>query len=88
MPDARAEIIAAVREYLAQNFLYDRKDLRLEGDSSFTANKVLDSLGVMALLGHLEGTYGIAIEESDLTVENLDSLDRIAAFVLRKRALV
>jgi len=40
---------------------------------------------VMELVLFLEETYSIKVADTELTPENLDSIDKIAAFVARKR---
>jgi acyl carrier protein len=46
----------------------------------------IDSFLLLELLGALETEFGIRIDNRDVTPENLDSIDRIEAFVARKRA--
>jgi acyl carrier protein len=39
----------------------------------------------MELVGFLEQRYGISVGDEDLTPENFESVERIEAFVERKR---
>ena len=45
---------------------------------------VVDSTGVLEVIGFLESEFGLVIEDADITPENFDSIARIAAFVSRK----
>jgi acyl carrier protein len=47
---------------------------------------LLDSLQLLRLVSVLEGKFGIKVDNSELAVENLGTLNRIAAFVVRKQA--
>ncbi len=48
---------------------------------------ILDSVGVLELVGYLEQTFGVQVDDTDLVPANLDSVDALVAFVERKRAL-
>jgi len=47
---------------------------------------VIDSTGVLELVGFLEEDFGIRIQDDELVPENLDTIDDIVQFVTRKRA--
>jgi acyl carrier protein len=47
---------------------------------------VIDSTGVLELVGFLEENFGIRIQDEELVPENLDTIDNIVQFVTRKRA--
>ncbi len=79
-------IQAQVRQFVIENFLFGRSDLTLASDTSFLESRIIDSTGVLELVSYLEGTYGIEITEEEMDPANLDSLDRIVAFVSKKRA--
>jgi len=46
---------------------------------------IVDSHGVMELVGVIESRYGIVVADDDLTPENFRSLDSIEAYVTAKR---
>ncbi len=54
-------------------------------DEDLLASGVVDSHGVMELVGFIESRYGIVVDDDDLTPENFQSLASIAAFIERKR---
>ena len=80
--DLRAEI----RHFIAENFLLTSGPIDLADDDSLTSRGILDSTGALELVSHLESRYGIAVTDEELHPDNLDSIDRIAAFVERKRS--
>jgi len=77
--DARAR----VRQFIIDNFLFEDNG-SLTADMSFLENGIIDSTGVLELIAFLEADFRIKVEDSDIVPENLDSLDRIAAFLDRK----
>ena len=72
-----------LRDFIRREFLFDR-DAELADDQSLFG-EVVDSLGVMEVLGFIEETYGVAIDNSELLVENFESLNSIAALIERQR---
>ena len=47
---------------------------------------MIDSTGVLELVGFLEENFEIRIQDDELVPENLDTIDNIVQFVTRKRA--
>jgi acyl carrier protein len=56
----------------------------LMDDSSLVEQHVLDSTGVLELASFLEKTFQVEVADDDLVPANLDSIERIAAYVARK----
>jgi len=77
-------VVEEVREYILQNILLGVSEAPLEPDDSFLQRGILDSTGVLELVGFLEEHYGITCADKEITPENLDSLNAIGAYVLRK----
>lgn len=46
---------------------------------------MIDSTGVLELVGYLEDNFGIRIRDDELLPENLDTIDNVVAFVTRKQ---
>ena len=72
-----------VRDFLAETFLQHRGDAPLEFDDDLLV--VLNSLQLLRMVLELESRYGIQIDNSELTPENLGSVSRVARFVASKR---
>jgi acyl carrier protein len=81
-----ADIKARVRQHITDTILMTASVSFADGDSLLEKG-VLDSLAVLDLTEFLQAQYGIKIQNDELLPENLDSLERIAAFVERKRAV-
>lgn len=78
---------ALISTHLVENFIFDRSRT-LDPDASLMEEGILDSVGVFELITWLERTFAISVGDQDLTPENLDSVNRLADFVLAKRGLV
>jgi acyl carrier protein len=82
--NSKVDVAAEVERFIRKNFFYDGPPLAPQ--ASLMDSGILDSTGVLELVTFLEETFGFAVDDTDLTPDNLDSLGRIAAFVERKRA--
>lgn len=78
-------IKTTVRQYIQDNFLMGSAETYAD-DASFMDAQLLDSTGFLELVHFLEDNYGIKVEDEEMMPDNLDSLDAVAQFVMRKRA--
>ncbi|KZD24778.1 acyl carrier protein [Tardiphaga robiniae] len=74
-----------VRDFLLSNF-YISEANSLEVDTSLLDQGIIDSTGVLEVIGFIEETFGITVEDSELLPENLDSIEGIARFVMSKKS--
>ena len=74
---------AKVREFVIQNFMFGEGGQFTDGESFLEAG-IIDSTGVLELVGFLEATFGIAVADEELVPANLDSVDNVVRFVQRK----
>jgi acyl carrier protein len=72
-----------VRIFIIENFLFGQDGGLKDGDS-FLQGAVIDSTGVLQLVAYLEETYGIAVEDEEVTPENMDSISNVSAYLRRK----
>lgn len=78
------EIFAGeIRSFVVSNFLLGKAD-GFSNDASFLEQGIIDSTGILELVSYLEKTYGIEITEEELNPDNLDSIDKIAAYLSKK----
>jgi len=74
-----------IRNFLSINFYIEDLTI-LKDNTSLIDEGIIDSTGVLEVIGFLEETFDIMIEDSELLPENLDSVDGIARYVTRKRS--
>lgn len=80
-----ADVVDRTRAYVRDNFLYMRPDWVLRDGDPLLGSGVIDSIGVIELVEFLQGAFGVAIAEHEITEANLGTLGAIAGFVLAKR---
>jgi acyl carrier protein len=69
-------------QFVEQRLAFDPSNHIGTGD--LLSEGVLDSLDMLKLSNYIELTYRIKIEDGEMTPENFDTIERIAAFVMRK----
>jgi acyl carrier protein len=74
-----------VIDWLDDNYHFGDAERLIGGDEqkSFLRSGLLDSLGFVKLILHLEQTCGVRIDRKDLTPDNFDGLGKIAVYVAR-----
>jgi acyl carrier protein len=78
----------AIRRFLSENFLLGDDPAGLPVGASLIEAGVIDSTGVLELVGFLEETYDIRIADDELVPENLDSIENIIRYVQGKQQTV
>jgi acyl carrier protein len=73
-----------IRDFIAGNLLFSGEGFPYSDDSSLIEEGIIDSLGVMELVGFAEPAFGIAIDHQDVVPDNFDSVSKLAAFVRRQ----
>jgi acyl carrier protein len=80
------ETKAAIRTFIVENFLFGDDSQPLPADLSLIDNDLVDSTGILELVGFIEERFAIQVADADIVPANLDTIERIAAFIARKQA--
>ena len=75
------DIRQQIRRFLAENFLLSSDGFKLGDDVSLSDNGVIDSIGVLELIAFIEDTFEVKVRDEEIVPDNLDSVDRIAAYI-------
>ena len=76
-------ILETIKSYIVENFLFG-DDSRIGPDTDFMESGILDSTGVLELVGFIEEKFGIRVEDDELVPDNMNSLEKIAGYISRK----
>lgn len=80
----QATVSDRIREFVRSRFPLAR-NLDFSDEDSLLDAGVIDSLGILDLVGFLEEAFGIQASDEDLNPENFDSIATLVAFVESKR---
>jgi acyl carrier protein len=78
------DLIATVRDFICSTMLVGLSDQTIEPGESLVQRGVVDSTGVLELVEFLQQRFGIQVADDEITTDNLDTLESIAAFLRRK----
>jgi acyl carrier protein len=74
----------SVRQFIVENF-YVSDASGLADDTLLVTSGIVDSTGVLEIIAFLEAEFDVHVRDDETIPENLESIERIAAFVARKR---
>ena len=81
------DIETQIRNYVAQNLLFRDNGFGYADDASFLQEGIVDSVGVLELVLFVEQTFGVDVDDQDITPDNFDSVSKLANYIRRKSAV-
>ncbi|RUL88206.1 acyl carrier protein [Tautonia sociabilis] len=78
-------IRAQIKDYLLEEFLPGEDPSELADDTPLITGGILDSISTLKLVVYLEERFGISLEAHEAGVDHLDTIDRIAALIEKKK---
>ena len=79
------DVNVIIREFIVENFLFG-EDGNLEDATSFLESGIIDSTGILELVGFLEEKFEISVADDELIPENLDSIANVVGYLGKKTA--
>ena len=77
-------VSADIEQFILSELTQGRGITEIDHSENLLSKGIVDSHGVMELVGFLEERYGISVADEDLSPENFESVASIAGFVERK----
>lgn len=74
-----------IRAFIIENFLFGDDTHPLTDEMSLIDNDLVDSTGILELVGFVEEHFAVTVADADIVPANLDSIASIAAFITRKK---
>lgn len=79
-------IQSALQHFIRSNYFAGVRDQALGEDDSLVERGVIDSTGILELVGFVEEQFHIKVEDQELVPENFDTLRRLISYIGRKQA--
>jgi acyl carrier protein len=73
-----------IRAFILENYLFTDDQSELKNDDSFLDQGILDSTGILEIIFFIEDEFKIKIKDEEMVPDNLDSVEKIVAFIQRK----
>jgi acyl carrier protein len=80
-----SDIEVQIRQFVCENFILGQEELELSDRDSLLDSGIIDSTGVIELVGFIEESFGIEILDEEIIPENLDSISNVASFIRSKK---
>ena len=78
------DVRAQLRDFIVDNFMMGQDTTVLIDSGPLLELGIIDSTGVLELVGFLEETFQITVEDDDLVPDNLDSVDNLVKYIQGK----
>ena len=84
---SQQELKRQLRGFVTSNF-YVADSPSLADSASLLDHGIIDSTGVLEVIAFIEKAFDITVDDSEMVADNLDSIERIAGFITRKKAKI
>jgi acyl carrier protein len=74
-----------IRDFIVEVFMFGDESETFEDSDSFMTKGIIDSTGVLELVGFLEEKYEVMVGDEEMVPTNLDSIDNLATFIKKKK---
>lgn len=78
------DLKSEIRNFILENFMMGMEENELNDADSLLDKGIIDSTGVLELVGFIEENYQISIEDEELVPDNLDSVNNLIKFIEKK----
>ncbi|MDH7454284.1 acyl carrier protein [Luteimonas composti] len=70
-----------IRQFILGNFLFTDDESAIADDTSLIKQGIVDSTGILELIGFIEETWPVNVPPEDMTPANFDSLESIDRYL-------
>lgn len=74
-----------IRGFILKNYLFTSDITAIAADDSLMERGIVDSTGMLEIILFIEEHFGVKVKDEEMIPDNLDSVDKIAAFVEERR---
>ncbi len=77
-----------IKGFIINNFMMGRNPEELTDSDSLLDKGIIDSTGVLELVGFIEEKFDVQVKDEELVPENLDSVDNLINYIQRKKSVM
>jgi acyl carrier protein len=85
MMNTEQQLRSEIRKFVLDELLMGDSTAMLDDEESFIETGTIDSTGVLEVVMFLEESFGMKVHDRELVPENLDSVNRLVQFIVRKK---
>lgn len=75
-----------VKEFIIENFLFGESN-HFDENTDLFEKGIIDSTGIIELVGYIEQTFNITVDDEELVANNFSSLSHITRYLRLKTAI-
>jgi acyl carrier protein len=79
------EIRETISNYIKEEFLNEDDAITFGGDTPLVSSRIMDSISTLQLVDFIEKTFNIEFSHHEVDQDNLDTVNKIYAFIERKK---
>ena len=72
-------------QYIKENLLIGQSDIELQPEDDLLGSGLVDSMGMMKLIGHIEEAYEFTVPPQDMTIENFMTVEAISNYLQEQK---
>jgi D-alanine--poly(phosphoribitol) ligase subunit 2 len=72
-------------DYIKSEFLNQDEQLKFEAGTTLVSSRIMDSISTLQLVDFIEKTFQIEFEHHEVDEDNLDTVEKMSAFVMSKK---
>ncbi len=80
------ELKESIRNYIQTELVNSQEHSELSDSDQLIESGIIDSLGIMKLIGFLEDNLSVQVDDMELVPENFSSIEAITSLVEKKLA--
>ncbi len=77
----RTAIIESIRGFFETDLLNRSQVDHVSNSENVISAGIVDSLGIVKIISYLENAFSLEIDDSDLVMENFETIESMATFV-------
>lgn len=77
-----------IQYYLEEHYALSRKGIQLRHNTLLLEKKIIDSVGMLELIGFVEKTFSITVPDEDISPEHFGTVEKITAYIARRQSQV
>jgi acyl carrier protein len=77
----RVEAAESIEKFIRDSFLIGENSTDLQNCESFLESGIIDSTGVLELIGFIQKRFGVEVHDNEIIPDNLDSISNIVRFL-------
>lgn len=74
-----------IKEFIAEEFMFDRPASDLTNDMSLIQEGIIDSLGIFMLVSFIDNQFGVKVEPEDVVLENFETVSKIKDLIVARQ---